>query len=1211
MRIVALTAALLLALTGCRGGSFNPDEVDADEDGFALGVDCDDDDPLVNPDADEICDGRDNNCDGSNDEGTLFTWYADSDGDGFGGTQFTAEACEAPEGYSSDSSDCDDLDPNAFPGNGEICDLADNNCNGTVDEGFTSTWYADSDADGYGNPNALIETCTPTEALVDNGDDCNDANPSAFPGGTETCDGQDEDCDGVPDNGLDMTVYTDHDGDGYGETGTDYIDCELGDSGAAVAGDCDDTDADANPAATEVCDGKDNNCDGTVDEGQLTTYYQDGDGDLFGDADISVQACTQPSNYVADGTDCDDGAAGTYPGAAEACDGKDNNCDGTADEGVSNVFYRDRDSDGYGDSGDQEFGCVLPPGFSSQGGDCDDNEAAANPGRDEICDLIDNNCNGSVDEDGLTTWYLDSDSDGYGANASSTASCSAPSANHVVDGDDCDDTDDNNFPGNAEACDGQDNNCDTVADEGVTTTVYRDVDGDGYGDPSNTDDRCSDGGGYVLDNTDCDDNAAGSNPEADETCDGQDNDCDTSVDEGVTVDLYTDGDADGYGSGFSRSGCTPGIGESNTNDDCDDNDSSIFPGATDAPGDGIDQDCDGIDPTLDVGTVCYGDTSVITMGQMLESSIDDTDQSGGPRGSTFRFEDHELVLDGGTTYTISANSETIDTYVYVLDETCAVVASRDDGAGVNFNTGFTFTPDDSTVYTLVVTTFTSSDRGAYRLRVSEGDAADNCLDDTRVIGLGEETTFTLSSADSTNGPISGARYRDFGIWLEAGEQLSAQAMGNVPAYVAVLDDGCVLDAENRGTSYTDNARLSYTAPEAGIYTIVAGTDTPGETGTLTLQVAKGRVGYNCFGDPAVSTLPRTYAAAELSGGDSTSGGPLGNNYTWDDYEVIAGPGMGVIGHGVSPELELWIEAYDEDCNLATDSLEDFHAFSDSLGVHANPTEWAQIITFAVSADAPNTLGRHTFSMAAMPPWDTCGTDARGLTIGEQIHEVLRSSDDQNSPQTGEAWDDYELWLEAGQTVNLVAGSATEDISIAVLDEFCSVVGGDTDSGEDDTAYLEFTAPFSGVYTVAASSEFLLLGDTEYYVQASPEPLESSCWNDDRQITAGGGFLRGEWTSSSATGQRGSSYYQGDVDLYLAAGQEVQIDLTADVDTYMYLLDEDCTVVGSNDDVSYPTNTNSRITYTAPTAGVYTVVATTFFSNVTDDYLLTTTALTEF
>jgi hypothetical protein len=120
------------------GGDDSAQPVDADGDGYGSaadgGDDCDDADPTVHPDADEACDGVDNDCDGDVDEGTTTTFYADADGDGFGDGDAPVEACALADGIVADASDCDDADPTTNPGAAELgCDGVDNDCDGSVD----------------------------------------------------------------------------------------------------------------------------------------------------------------------------------------------------------------------------------------------------------------------------------------------------------------------------------------------------------------------------------------------------------------------------------------------------------------------------------------------------------------------------------------------------------------------------------------------------------------------------------------------------------------------------------------------------------------------------------------------------------------------------------------------------------------------------------------------------------------------------------------------------------------------------------------------------------------------------------------------------------------------------------------------------------------------------------------------------------------------
>ena len=600
--------------------------IDNDNDGYTNDVDCDDGNPAVYPGATEVCDGIDNDCDGliDNDDPSVVgqtTYYADNDGDGFGDPDASVLSCSQPTGYVSDFSDCDDANGAVYPGATEVCDGIDNDCDGLIDDEDPSiiglaTYYADNDGDGFGDSDASVLSCSQPTGYVSDFSDCDDTNGAVYPGATEVCDGIDNDCDGLIDNedpsiiGL-ATYYADNDGDGFGDPDASVLSCSQPIGYVSDFSDCDDTNADVYPGAIEICDGIDNNCDGSIDEGLST--------DADGDGHYAVGSCLSPAD------DCDDNNADVYPGATEICDGIDNNCDGSIDEGLA----IDADGDGH-----YAVGSCLSPAD-----DCDDTNAAVYPGATEICDGIDNNCDGSIDE-GLST---DADGDGHYA----VGSCLSPA-------DDCDDTNAAVYPGAAEICDGIDNNCDGSIDEGLSTdadgdghyavgsclspaddcddnnadvypgaaeicdgldnncnglidnddpaivgqsTYYADADGDGFGDPASTIQSCSQPFGYVIDATDCDDTNSNVYPGAAEICDGIDNNCDGSIDEG----LATDADGDGH---YAIGSCLSPA------DDCDDNNPAVYPGAAEIC-DGLDNNCNGLidndDPAIVGQSTYYAD----------------------------------------------------------------------------------------------------------------------------------------------------------------------------------------------------------------------------------------------------------------------------------------------------------------------------------------------------------------------------------------------------------------------------------------------------------------------------------------------------------------------------------------------------------------------------------------------------------------------------
>ncbi len=383
------------------------------------------------------------------------------------------------------------------------CDAADTGVGGPTES------FPDVDGDGYGDASAATTDCTVPTGNVYVGGDCDDGDASVSPVTSETCDGVDDDCSGVADDGLATnTLYADADGDGYGDEGASIETCWPTLSGyTRDATDCDDGDAAASPAATEVCDGRDDDCDGTADEDGASgsaTYYLDADGDGYGLSGSSRDACDAPSGYVADASDCDDASASVHTGASETCDGVDQDCDGETDEGVTTPFWRDADGDGYGDASEPAEACALADGYAANAEDCDDTASSAHPGGAESCDTLDNDCDGETDEGVTPTWYRDADGDGFGNVAEAAAAC-VPPEGHVSSAEDCDDTDGETHPGAIEQCDEADDDCDEQVDEGVVPTWHRDADGDGYGSATETVADCDPGSGWVSDDTDCDD----------------------------------------------------------------------------------------------------------------------------------------------------------------------------------------------------------------------------------------------------------------------------------------------------------------------------------------------------------------------------------------------------------------------------------------------------------------------------------------------------------------------------------------------------------------------------------------------------------------------------------------------------------------------------------------------------------------------------------
>ena len=406
---------------------------------------------------------------------------------------------------------------------------------GGEEECETTTWFMDADEDGYGLQEVTGCVADRPASAVNIAGDCNDDDPDINAGAQEVCNGVDDDCDDrVDDDDTDVSLeglpvyYIDADADGYGDEGMEVVACERPTGVADVAGDCNDGDETINPEAEETCyDTVDVDCDGVrpdddadndlvlacedCDDGDDTVggptlWYRDADGDTFGDTEMALVQCDQPTGSVANGDDCDDTSIAINPNATERCDGFDNDCDGSIDDEDDNVMFRptwytDGDADGYGDPNDGQALCDPPDNMVSNNLDCDDTTEEIGP---------------------PSPWYADSDGDGYGdQNGAASNACNQPFG-RVADNTDCDDTDELINP---------------------DTEWFEDSDEDDYGDPGSSRAQCTQPTGtWVLDDTDCDDSTHVVHPGRFDFGDGEDNDCDDETDEDVGSEQYDSSD---------------------------------------------------------------------------------------------------------------------------------------------------------------------------------------------------------------------------------------------------------------------------------------------------------------------------------------------------------------------------------------------------------------------------------------------------------------------------------------------------------------------------------------------------------------------------------------------------------------------------------------------------------------------------------------------
>ena len=506
------------------------------------------------------------------------------------------------------------------------------------------TFYQDLDNDGYGNAAVSQSGCTPIAGYVTNSSDCNDNNNQIHPGAVDVPgNGIDEDCNGF-DAPLQMGIYE------FAAT----VDCATQDVAATNAGtNFTFSNFEAQGTACASGGGVFNrsgwNTTAILDLNQYNQFTISGvnctnlnlnklalnqrTSTTGGTPTIFVRSSLD--NYA---TDIDTLASGwngnimfadtiNLPAAFSNVSSVTfrfyviNQATSTSTLRMDNVsvwgntititpslYYADQDGDGFGNLSMDTLLCNAPAGYVSNSTDCNDNDALVNPN---------------------TVWYQDLDNDQVGNTAVSQVSCTQPAGYVLTDGD-CNDND---------------------ASITAPTMYYSDIDQDGFGDDATGTLFCQAPVNLIPIGGDCDDNNNAINPNATEICDGLDNNCDGQEDEGLTfLNYYFDGDSDGYGIGNPTVSCSPIAGYATQTGDCDDSNNSVYPGATDTEGNGIDENCDGIDGVVSVTELQF------------ESTIAPNPSSGifeVQLNTAIHLDVLVLDLNGKVQATFSSNSKTI------------------------------------------------------------------------------------------------------------------------------------------------------------------------------------------------------------------------------------------------------------------------------------------------------------------------------------------------------------------------------------------------------------------------------------------------------------------------------------------------------------------------------------------------------------------------
>ena len=318
---------------------------------------------------------------------TATPWYQDSDNDNYGNIAISQLACSQPIGYVSNSTDCNDADgsvnsPQSYFVDSDLDGFGSTTtamlCSSTATAGYSAnstdcndadgsvyspqSYFVDSDLDGYGSTTtAMVCSSTATAGYSTNSTDCNDGDGSVH---------------------SPQSYFVDSDLDGFGSTTTAMV-C----SSTATAG--------YSTNSTDCNDG-----DGSVNSPQ--SYFVDADLDGYGSTTTAmVCSSTATSGYSNNSLDCNDSNGAVHPGATEICGNSvDDNCNGSVDEGCTvYTFYQDLDLDGYGNPNVSSTSSTPnpPTGYVTVAGDCNDGNGAINPSAAEVCNGLDDNCDGTID----------------------------------------------------------------------------------------------------------------------------------------------------------------------------------------------------------------------------------------------------------------------------------------------------------------------------------------------------------------------------------------------------------------------------------------------------------------------------------------------------------------------------------------------------------------------------------------------------------------------------------------------------------------------------------------------------------------------------------------------------------------------------------------------------------------------------------------------
>ena len=571
-------------------------------------------------------------------------------------------------------------------------------------------------------------------------------------------------------------------------------------------------------------------------------------------------------------------------------------------------------------------------------------------------------------------------------------------------------------------------------------------------------------------------------------------------------------------------------------------------------------------------------TASLSSGETRSGTLADTDCTAPHRSGT-KADLYTFTGSSGGVVTIAMSSSAFDTYLVLVGPNGSVVTENDDSdGGVNSRIQTTLT--SAGTYTIEATSFSGDARGAYTLTLNGGTS---CA--TSSLSSGETKSGTLADNDCAAPHRSGSRADLYTFTGSNGGTVTLSMTSSAfDTYLVLVGPGGRVVTENDDSDGV-NARIATTLTSSGTYTVEATSFSGDARGAYTLSLNGGTSSCTTTGIALGQTVSGTLADGDCAAPNRAGSradlhsftGSIGQSVTiamtasFDTYLVLVGPSGSVVGEN-----------------------DDYEGLNSRIQVTLPSSGTYRIEATSFSGDG---RGSYTLSLSGS---NTSSCSATGISSGQTVSGTLADSDCAAPNRSGSRADLYTFAGSSGQTVT-IAMTASFDTYLVLVGPSGSVVG-ENDDYEGLNSRIQVTLPSSGTYSIQATS---FSGDARgTYTLSLSGSSATSCTTTSIST---GQTVSGELAETDCAAPRRSG---AKADLFTftgSSGQGVMLTMTSSAfDTYLFLVGPSGTVVGENDDYE---GLNSRIQMTLPSAGTYTIEATSFSTSARGAYTLALSRVT--